>query len=141
MFHFKRRGIHAPFQVHVSQALFSTSLQVRSWPIQMAEDFELAAAVESVPDSEKEVAQELRPSLNPEDVEVSKEFVEGQLQLFRNYLSGVVQKACAENDLREQWLSNHYFITLKDFSTMLKNAYVPHVRQDAVPDEVWKRAE
>ena len=87
------------------------------------------------------MAQELRSRVNPEDVEVAKDFVEGQFQLFYNGLSGVVQKACAENDLREQWLSTHYFSTLKDFSTRVKNAYVPHVSQDAVRDDGWKRAE
>ena len=71
----------------------------------MAEDFEFVVSVESVPGSEKQVAQELHSSLNLEDVEAAKDFVERQFQLFYNGLLGVIQKACAENDLREQWLS------------------------------------
>ena len=52
------------FELFRASLFFSSSLQVRSWLTQMAEDFEFAVAVESVPVSEKEVAQELRSSLN-----------------------------------------------------------------------------
>ena len=90
--YFKRRGIHVPFEAHVAEAFVSNSLQVRKWPTQMAEDFEFAVAVESVPGSEMEVAQELRSSLNPEDVDVANNFVEGQFQLFRNGLSCFVRR-------------------------------------------------
>ena len=93
---------------------------------------------------EKEVAdeaEELLATLKPEDVTAAKDFVEAQFQLFYNGLSGVVQKACSENVLREQWLGTNYFITLTDFTTRVKNAYVPHVSQDVIPADGWKRAE
>ena len=47
---------------------------------QMAETFEFAVAVETVPDSAKEVAQSLRSSPNPEDAGMANDFVEGQFR-------------------------------------------------------------